>query len=58
MGKLSPIRWITRDQDLRQIEGGPFQLVTGRNLKTSSAPSSKPPKAEVPDDGGGTPRGP
>jgi hypothetical protein len=52
MGKVSEFREIKRDQDLRQIEGGgPFQLVTGKNLKTSLANSSAPPKEDVPDGG-------
>jgi hypothetical protein len=47
MGKVISPKVITRDEDLRQIKVGPISILTGRNLKTSSAPSSTKPKAQV-----------
>ncbi len=47
MGKVISVRWITRDEDLRQIKGGPISILTGKNLKTSPPVSSKPPKKAV-----------
>ena len=40
MGKVSPIRWIKRPEDVRQLKAGPISIVTGRNLKQSSGTSS------------------
>ncbi len=48
MGKVTSINWITKEEDLPQIKGGKFSIVTGRNLRTSSTASSKKPKVVEP----------
>jgi hypothetical protein len=48
MGKVSSIRWITKDEDLRQIKGGPISIVTGRNLKKQSTAEGKKAKKKKP----------
>ena len=47
MGKVISRKVITRDEDLRQIKAGPISILTGKNLRTSSDPSSTKPKAQV-----------
>ena len=46
MGKVTSTRWITKEEDMPQIKGGKFSIVTGKNLRTSSDAESKKPKAK------------
>ena len=48
MGKVLPTVYVTKEEDLLVSKDGPFSIVTGRNLKTSSTASSKKPKAQAP----------
>ncbi len=45
MGKLLPTVYATKKEDVLVSKDGPFSIVTGRNLKTSSTASSEKPKA-------------
>ncbi len=46
MGKLLSVKWVTKEEDLSQVESGPFSIVTWRNLKPSSEAESKKPKTQ------------
>ncbi len=46
MGKVFPLELVTRKEDLSVLKDGPFSIITGRNLKTSSEAEPKEPKAE------------
>jgi len=46
MGKLLSTVWVTKEEDLSRLKSGPFSIITGRNLKTSSEAESKRPKAK------------
>ena len=46
MGKLLSVKWVTKEEDLLQLKSGPYSIITWRNLRPSSEPEPKEPKAK------------